>query len=144
MNLSDKIHSAYQQAFKAREKETTAALRLILAAIKNQSIELKRTLTDDETISVLRHEAKKRRESILAYRQAGREELAKQEEFEQQLIDGFLPQQMSEAQIQAVVDRLKSGSNWPDNFGEAMKLVMAELKGQADGKLTAKVVNQSL
>jgi len=144
MSLTAKITSAYQQALKAKDRQTTAAIRLLLAVIKNREIEKKAELEDSEVVKTLLTEAKKRREALSIYRQSNREELAKIEAFELKIINRFLPAMMTEAEISAAIDKLKQSGGLPGDFGAAMKLVMEQLQGRAEGKLVAEIIKSRL
>ena len=135
--LRDSITQAQKDAMKARDKDRLAAIRLILAKIKDRDIEL-RTATaigdDDAIISeVLQKMAKQRRESITMYEQGGRQELADQEKGELAVIEEFLPQQMSEDEVKAAIESIKAeiGAESVKDMGK----VMAELKVRYAGQM---------
>ena len=94
-------------------------------------------------MEILAREAKKRKEAIELYKQGDRQELADNEEKELAIIEKYLPQQMSKEEVVEIVLAIIE-KNKPENFGEAMKLVMAELKGKADGKIVAEVIKEQL
>ncbi|MGD9663983.1 MAG: GatB/YqeY domain-containing protein [Novosphingobium sp.] len=135
--LRDSITQAQKDAMKAREKERLAAIRLILAKIKDKDIEL-RTVEhtgDDDTlvIDVLQKMAKQRRESISMYEQGGRQDLADQEKAELAVIEGFLPAQMSEDDVKAAIATIKAdvGAESIKDMGK----VMGELKARHGGEI---------
>ncbi|MEN7536441.1 GatB/YqeY domain-containing protein [Aurantiacibacter flavus] len=130
--LRDTIKTETVAAMKAKDKERTAALRLIAAKIKDRDIELRTSEApaDDDAmvIDVLQKMAKQRRESIQMYQDGGRTELAEQEQAELAVIEEFLPQQMSEAETMAAIESIKA-----EISAEGMKdmgKVMAELKAR--------------
>ena len=130
--LREKIQSETVTAMKAKDKERTAALRLIGAKIKDRDIELRtssKEVPDDELVTdVLQKMAKQRRESIQMYEDGGRQELADQEKGELAVIEEFLPQQMSEEETRAAIAQIKA-----DTGAEGMKdmgKVMGELKAR--------------
>ena len=136
--LRDSITQAQKDAMKAREKDRLAAIRLILAKIKDRDIEL-RTATaigdDDAIISeVLQKMAKQRRESITMYEQGGRQELADQEKGELAVIEEFLPQQMSEDEVKAAIESIKAeiGAESVKDMGKVMAEVKSRHAGQMD------------
>ena len=136
--LRDSITQAQKDAMKAREKDRLAAIRLILAKIKDRDIEL-RTATatgdDDAVISeVLQKMAKQRRESITMYEQGGRHELADQEKSELAVIEEFLPQQMSEDDVKAAIESIKAdiGAESVKDMGKVMAELKARYAGQMD------------
>lgn len=130
--LRDSITQAQKDAMKAREKERLAAIRLILAKIKDKDIELRtaQPVGDDDTIiiDVLQKMAKQRRESITLYEQGGRQELADQEKAELAVIEEFLPAQMSDTEASAAISAIKAeiGAESVKDMGK----VMAELKAR--------------
>ena len=135
--LRDDIKAATITAMKAGDKETTAALRLIGAKIKDRDIEL-RTSTkeipdDDLVVDVLQKMAKQRRESIQMYEDGGRQELADKEKAELAVIEAYLPQQMDEATTMAAIEAVKAdlGAEGPKDMGR----VMAELKSRHGAQL---------
>src|SRR5918997_995976 len=101
MTLLARIESAMRDAMKARDEQRTQTLRMAMAAAHNQRISRGRELTDDEVVDVLTKQVKQRRESIAMYRDAGREERAAAEEAEAAILADFLPQQLSDAEIEA-------------------------------------------
>jgi uncharacterized protein len=133
-----------KQAMLNKEPQKVSVLRMVVASLKNKQIELKKELSDQEVTEVLKKEAKKRQDSVEIYRKAEREELALKEEKEIKVIKGYLPQEMGREEIVKVVLRLKTEGKIDKDFGAAMRLVMAELKGQADGKTVAEVVKLNL
>ena len=133
-----------KQAMRQRQAERVSVLRLLVAALKNARIEKKADLNEAEEVAVLNKETKKRQEAIGMYKKGGRQDLAEKEEKELQVIKSYLPKQVSEEEIRKMVKEMKAAGELGDNFGQAMKAVMAKLKGQADGKLVAQVVKTVL
>ncbi len=129
--IRDTIKAETVTAMKAKDKERTAALRLISAKIKDRDIEMRgKDVPDDDAmvIDVLQKMAKQRRESIQMYEDGGREELAAQEKHELAVIEEFLPQQMSEAETKAAIEQIKAetGATSMKDMGK----VMGELKAR--------------
>lgn len=147
--LRDRIKQAQISAMKAGEKDRLAAVRLILAKVKDRDIELRTTTNDlpddDLVIDVLQKMAKQRRESIQMYEEGGRTELAEKERQELSVIDEFLPQQMSEEETQAAIAQVKEelGATSIKDMGR----VMAELKARhgalMDMSSASKLVKES-
>lgn len=135
--LRDDIKAATIAAMKSGDKETTAALRLIAAKIKDRDIELrtssKEIPDDDLVVDVLQKMAKQRRESIQMYEDGGRQELADKEKAELAVIEAYLPQQMDEATTMAAIEAVKAelGAEGPKDMGR----VMAELKSRHGAQL---------
>jgi hypothetical protein len=148
MNLKEQISEDVKSALKAGDSFTAGVLRMVVAALQNKSIDKrgkgeKEELTQEEILEILAREAKKRKEAIELYNQGDRQELAENEKKELVIIEKYLPQQMSKEEVVAIVTSIIE-KNKPENFGEAMKLVMAELKGKADGKMVAEVIKEQL
>lgn len=113
-------------------------LRLLLSAANYKQIDLQHELTDEETLSVINSEAKKRRESIDIFSKNNRPELVEGEKSELAVLESYLPKQLSEEEIRAEVSKL----NLPSDFAGSMKIVAPLFKGRADGKLVAKIINE--
>lgn len=140
MTLSAKLVEEMKKSMKAQDKERLSALRMLVSAVRYAEIDSP-NMSEEKTLEVLRREAKKRRESIVAYRAGGREEQAVQEEKELKVIAEFLPAELTEEQIRAKVREVLSGSELP-NFGMAMNAVMKALAGQAEGGVVARMVRE--
>jgi len=148
--IRDEIRAATVQAMKAGEKERTSTLRQISAKIKDRDIELRtsdKETDDDEVVTgVLQKMAKQRRESIEMYESGGRAELAEREKAELAVIEEFLPQMMSEADVMASIDTIKAETG--ASSMKDMGAVMGELKKRhgavLDGKMASALVKQSL
>ena len=135
--IRDDIKAAQVAAMKAKDKDRTAATRMILAKIKDRDIELRtsdKTPEDDTMVTdVLQKMAKQRRESITMYEDGGRTELAEAEKYELAVIDEFLPAQMSEADTKIAIEAIKSETG-ADSLKDMGK-VMAELKSRHGAEL---------
>lgn len=148
--IRDEIKAATVQAMKGGEKERTSTLRQIAAKIKDRDIELRTSAKesdDDEVVTgVLQKMAKQRRESIEMYESGGRAELAEREKEELAVIEEFLPQMMSEADVMASIDAIKAETGAASM--KDMGAVMGELKKRhgavLDGKMASALVKQSL
>ena len=146
MSLSEKIASNLKEAMKSGQRTRVDVLRMIKAQIKNVEIEKGRPLTEEEEIQVLQSAAKKRKEAIALYEKGGRPELAAKEKEELAVIEGFLPEQMSREEIDAVVAEIISevGASSVKDLGKVMKEAMGRLRGQADGKVVQEIVRARL
>ncbi len=136
---------------KAGNSEKAGVLRMLVAAVKNKEIEKRGKggepiLTNDEIVDVLSREAKKRRESIEVYKQGGREELAQKESAELAIIQQYLPEQLSEQEIEKIIDEAiaKTGANSIGDLGKVMGEVTKQIRGKADGKLVSEIVKRKL
>jgi uncharacterized protein YqeY len=139
--IADRIKNDMTAAMKAGDRDRSGALRLVLS-------ELQRAAKDGESdeMAVLRRERKRRRESEVAYRDAGREDLAGTEAFERAVIEAYLPAELSDAELDALVARAiaDTGAESPKDMGKAMKHVMAAAGGRADGKRVSTKVREAL
>jgi len=130
------------EARKQRDQARTLLLSTILSDVKNREIELNHVPTDDETAEVLRRGVKRRRESVEAYEQAGRTELADREKAEIKALEEFLPAGIAPDEIRAAVREAIAGG--AKDMGKVMGAVMPRFKGRADGKLVNKIVREEL
>jgi uncharacterized protein YqeY len=142
MTILTTLQDEMKIAMKARDQVRLDALRLLVSAIKYAEVDSP-NLTDEQIGEVLKKEAKKRREAIEAYQKAGRTESAEKEQYELTMIEAYLPKMMSEDEVREKVLSMKE-QVVSKNMGEAMKLVMGELKGQAEGGVVSKVVKEIL
>ena len=145
-DLGLKLESDYIQAVKSKDQERVAALRLLKAVLKNEQIAKKSELTDEEIIRILKKEAKKRQESIIAYKQGQRADLAGREEAELNIIKEYLPPEMPDQELKTLADKILKENELTSqqDFGKAMKLVMAKTKGQVDGGRISQAVKELL
>lgn len=146
MSLFDQLTEDMKAAMKAGDKDRLSAIRLLRGALKNESIDKRRDLTPEEEIAVLAAAAKKRQESIDAYRQAGREDLAQKEEQELALIRSYLPKQLSREELLNIIDAAiaQSGAKTVHDLGKVMPIVMQQVKGRADGREVNALVRERL
>ncbi|MBT5338380.1 GatB/YqeY domain-containing protein [Candidatus Falkowbacteria bacterium] len=146
MSLINNIEQALVQAMKDKNELVLSTLRMLKSAIKNKQIEIKKELQDEETIAILKSEIKKRKESAEMFGQAGRSELAERELSEIEVLQEYLPEQMSVEKIKEATQQVISQLPEDDkgNFGKVMRQVMTELQGQADGSAVSQVVKELL
>jgi hypothetical protein len=150
--MSDSFKATLQNdlhaAMRAREQVRVATLRMVLTGVSNEEVSgtQARELTDAEVLKVVAKEAKKRKESATAYREAGRPELAEKEEAELAVLETYLPEQLGEDELAAIVDRAiaQSGATSMAQMGQVMKLAQAEAAGRADGGALAALVKARL
>ena len=141
MAILDEVKLDLTSAMRAGEKQRVGALRMVLSELQKASKE-----GADDELAVLRRERKRRLEAANAFREGGREELASTEEAEAELIGGYLPAELSEPELQAIVERAlsTSGAQSPKDMGMAMKSAMAAVDGRADGKRVSALVKAAL
>jgi len=149
MTLKEQIAADIKAAMKAGEQDKLTLLRGVSSALKNAEIskQMKQgasaTLTDEEMLGVVNTEAKKRKDSITAFTSAARPELAANEQKELEILQTYLPKQLSATETEAAVARIVTSSGLKE-FGPLMKAVMAELKGKADGQMITDIIKKKL
>lgn len=148
MTLVDQIQADLTAAMKARDTDTTATLRMVMAAVKNARVAPGHSgeVGDDEALDLLTKEAKKRSEAIEAYAGAGRQELADKEQRELAIIRRYLPEQLGEDELRALVDEAiaATGAAQPSDMGRVMGVLVPKTKGRADGKVLSAMVKDRL
>jgi uncharacterized protein YqeY len=146
MSLQQRIESAMRDAMRARDARRTQTLRMAMAAAQNKRIELRRDLTDADMLDVVGRQIKQRRESIEMFRSGGREEKAADEEAEAAILAEFLPEQLSEQEVEALVRRAiaDSGAKSPAEMGKVMSLLVPQTKGRVDGRALSDTVRRLL
>ena len=148
MNLKQRLQSDLTVAIKSRDELTAATLRMALTAITNEEVAGKqaRELTDDDVLKVLAREAKKRREAAEAFDGAGRSELADRERAEGAVLDTYLPEQLSDAELADLVRAAiaETGAQGPQAMGQVMKAVTPTVAGRAEGGRVAAEVRRQL
>ena len=146
MSISEKIAGDFKEALKTGNKSKLSVLRLIKSAMKNQEIEKRTLLTDEDVQAILRSFVKRSRESIEQFSKAGRAELVEKEKEELSIVQGYLPEQLEEDELRKIIKAIveEAGASGPGDMGKVMKSVMAKLKGQADGRLVNTIVREML
>jgi uncharacterized protein YqeY len=142
MALRERINEDMKSAMKARETERLAALRLLLAALKQREVDERVTLDDAGVIAVVEKMIKQRKDSIAQYQKAQRQDLADKEQYEISVLEGYLPKQMSQQEVEAAVAEAlaQSGAKSPADMGKVMGVLKPRLAGRADmGKVSALV-----
>jgi uncharacterized protein YqeY len=148
MTLKEKLETDLSSAMKARDELRTRTLRMVLTAVKNEEVAGKqsRTLSDNDVVKVLTREAKKRREAATAFGDAGREAQAQAERDEGEVLEGYLPAQLSDEELTALVaDAIaETGASGPRAMGQVMKSVNPKVAGRAEGGRVAAEVKRQL
>ena len=146
MSLITTIEDEIKEAMKARDAERRDALRLIVNALKGSEKELQRPLSDDEELQVLQRERKKRVEAADAFRLGGREEQAAAEERELAILEEFMPEPLSEEEIEEIIDDAiaEVGATSMADLGRVMADVMPQVAGRADGSSVSQIVREKL
>jgi uncharacterized protein YqeY len=146
MSLIAKLEGQVRDAMRAREAERRDALRLLLSSLKSAEKELQRPLSTDEELQVLQRERKKRVEAAEAYRDAGRDEQADGEEYELEVLREFMPDPLSEEEIEQIVDDAiaENKATSLGDLGRVMADVMPQIAGRADGSVVSQIVREKL
>lgn len=152
MALGQRIEDDLKKALKSGDKRRLSCLRMVKSKLQEKQVELRAKkgadaqLTDEDVQAVVSAYAKQRRDSIDSYEKGGRDDLAAAERAELEILKAYLPQQMSEEEVAAIVDEAvkESGALKPKDMGAVMKLVMPKVKGRADGKLVNRLVQSRL
>ena len=142
MALRERLNEDMKAAMKAREQNRLDALRLLLAAVKQREVDERITLDDGGMVAVIEKMLKQRRESIAQYEKAGRQDLADREKFEISVLEGYMPQPLSQGEIEAIVAEAvaSTGAKSAAEMGKVMGVVKPRLAGRADmGKVSALV-----
>lgn len=146
MSLLEKLTKDMQTAMKAGEKDRLSTIRLLRGYLKDESINTRKELTESEEITVLVKAAKKRKESIEAYAQAGRDDLVAKEEAELELIQSYLPQPLTPEEIENIVDAAirQVDAQRMQDLGKVMPIAIKMAGGRADGKEINAIVRKKL
>jgi uncharacterized protein YqeY len=144
--LIARIEGELREATLARNAERRDALRLILSALRGAEKELQRPLKDDEELQVLQRERKRRTEAAEAFRTGGREEQAAAEEQELAVLEEFMPEPLTEEEIEEIVDDViaEVGATSMRDLGRVMADVMPQIAGRADGSTVSQLVREKL
>ena len=144
--MLDQLQEELKIAMKAGEKAKMMGLRNIIGKIKAAQIDKGETLTDEESLKILKTATKQLKESIDQYQKGGRDDLAEKEAFELTLLEKYLPEQLSEEQIRHTVKNIvkNTGAGSMQDMGKVMGATMQELAGSADGKIVQKIVQEEL
>ncbi|MEJ2887648.1 GatB/YqeY domain-containing protein [Actinomycetospora aeridis] len=146
--LKERLRSDLTTAMKARDEVRVSTIRMTLSAINTEEVagESHRELTDDEVVTVIGRESKKRRESAEAFDGAGRSELADRERAEQAVLTDYLPAQLSDAELTELVAAAiaETGAEGPKQMGQVMKVVQPRIAGRADGRRVSGEVKRQL
>ncbi len=148
MSLKEKLTADMKEAMKAKEegKQRLSVIRLVRGAVRQQEIDGKKELSDEDVLGVISKEVKQRRDSIEDFKKGGRDDLVAEAEAEIAILMGYLPQQLSEDEVRSLVQEAiaVSGATSPKDMGKVMKELMPKVKGRADGKLVNGIVKELL
>ena len=146
MSLKEELLSNMKEAMKSKDSVKLGAVRGVISAVKNQEIDLKKELSEEEILTIVSREVKKRKEAAVLYEKGNRPELKDKEIQEMKILQTYLPEQVSEKdlrrRIQEVID--ETGAEGMKDFGKIMKTLVPEFKGKADNGLIKELANEYL
>ncbi|MDI6615071.1 MAG: GatB/YqeY domain-containing protein [Syntrophaceae bacterium] len=146
MDIREQVGAAMVKAAKDKDKETLSTLRMIKSALHNREIDLKDQFGETEILQVLSSMIKQRKDSVEQFKQGGRPELAEKEAKEIEVIQGFMPKQLSSEEIDALIGQAieETGATGIRDMGKVMKILMPTVTGKADGKAVGEAVKARL
>lgn len=146
MSLSAQLNADMKEAMKTRNKFRLSVIRMLLAAVKNAEIDRQQALTDEQVEQLLGRELKQRKDSLLEFEKAGRQDLATDVKAEIEIIAEYLPEPFSEAELTELVQQAirETGAATKADMGKVMVALMPKVKGRADGKQVNRLVQQYL
>lgn len=146
MSLKATLEADMKAAMKARDAETRDAIRYVLSAVKNAEIEKRGELTEEEELKLIRSQVKQRQDSIEQFRAGGRDDLADKEESQVAILERYLPQQMSDEELEAFVREgiAEAGAESPKDMGKVMGLLTPRSEGRVDGRRLSTAVRNAL
>jgi uncharacterized protein YqeY len=146
MTLISRIEGELKAARLARDEDRRDALSLVLNALQAAQKELQRALSEEEELQVLQRERKRRLEAAEAFRAGGRDEQAEDEEYELEVLEEFMPEPLSEDELEEIVDDViaEVGATSMSHFGRVMADVMPQVSGRADGSAVSQIVREKL
>lgn len=146
MSLNDTLMQDMKAAMKAKDKEALTTIRSLKAAVMNYKIKVGHDLTDDDELTVLSSALKQRKESLEEFTKADRDDLINQTKEEMELIEKYMPKQMSKEELEQTVDETikEVGASSKNDFGKVMQALMPKIKGKADGKAASSIVGKKL
>ncbi len=148
MGLRERLDADLKTAMKEKDELKLSVVRMLRSAVRYREVEGEKAVTLDEAgiLLVVATEIKRRRDSVEQYRAGGREDLARKEEAEIAILQGYLPAQLSRAELEAKVDEVvaRLGAKGPKDMGAVMKALLHEVQGRAEGKAVSDLVKQRL
>lgn len=145
-NIREGLKQAMTDAAKGRDQVRLDTVRMVVSAIRYKEIEKKGLLENDELLRLISSLCKQRRESIEQFLKGGRQDLVDKETREIQILESFLPKQLSPTEVETLVKRVigELGAAGPKDMGRVMKVVASQVAGQADGKVVSEIVKKML
>ena len=146
MSLTQRLNEDLKQALRSGDEVRKSTVRMLMSALKNQQIENRVPLDDQQELSVVQREVKVRRESAEEYGRIGRQELVEQQLAELSVLQGYLPEQMPDEELRALVEEAvrDTGATSPREMGKVMSALLPRVRGRAEGKKVSDMVRQAL
>lgn len=146
MSLLERLNNDMKQAMKNKDKDKLTNIRMLKAAIQNESIKIGGDLSEENELTVLSREVKQRKDSLHEFEKAGRQDLVDKVRAELKHVEIYMPDQLSEEELSAIVTSViaETGASSKKDMGKVMAALMPKVKGKADGSLVNKLVQQHL
>ena len=146
MSLKEKLLSNMKEAMKSKDSVKLGTVRGVISAVKNQEIDLKKELSEEEILTIVSREVKKRKEASVLYEKGNRPELKDKEIQEMKILQTYLPEQVSEKDLRHRIQEViaETGAEGMKDFGKIMKTLVPEFKGKADNSLIKELANEYL
>ena len=146
MTLKDKLLANMKEALKSKDSLRLNTIRSVISAVKNQEIDLRRELQEEEILSVVTREGKKRKEASALFKQGGRTDLVEKEDQELAILQDYLPEQVSEEELRKRIQEViaETGAEGMKDFGKIMKVLVPEFKGKADNSVIKDLAGEFL
>ncbi|MBQ7232284.1 MAG: GatB/YqeY domain-containing protein [Bacillales bacterium] len=147
MNFLDRLNHDLKEAMRSKDKVRLSVIRMVKGAMQNEAIQFKKDmLTEDEALTVLLREVKQRKDSLQEFEKANRQDLAAKLQEELQILDEYMPEQLSEDELRKIVSQAieETGATSKKEIGKVMSYVLPKVKGKADGGIVNKIVQQLL
>ena len=146
MSLTDQLMTDIKTAMKSQDKTALSVIRMLKSALMNKKIELGHVLTDQEKAQVVASQMKQQKDSLADFQKGGRDDLVAQTQAQMKVLQQYLPQQLSKAELQQIVQQSAAEiqANSEADFGKLMKTVVPKVRGRADGSLVNQIVKAFL
>ena len=146
MNLKEKLLSDMKKAMKSKDSLKLGTIRSVIAAVKNQEIDLQKDLNEEDVLTIVSREVKKRKEAASLYKKGRRPELEDKEIQEMKILQTYLPEQVSEEDLRQRIQQVieETGAEGMKDFGKIMKTLVPEFKGKADNALIKELASEFL
>ena len=146
MSLKEKLLSNMKEAMKSKDSVKLGTVRSVISAVKNQEIDLKKELSEEEILTIVSREVKKRKEAAVLYEKGNRPELKDKEIQEMKILQTYLPEQVSEKDLRRRIQEViaETGAEGMKDFGKIMKTLVPEFRGKADNSLIKELANEYL